>query len=118
MDITELIIDRADFDKGWKGTGKCGWNLEGCKIDIYQTEELYLERGNICSVCSSKINQIHMENIEKEKEKRLQDKKEMLKMFEQQLEHTLGEDERMEICNHMEKLHREIKYHEILRELN
>lgn len=112
--FTELIIDRTDFDKGWCKTYKCGW----CGNDIIQTDKPYLEKGNICNPCSSKINQKHMDNIEKEKEKRLEDKKEMLKMFEQQLEHTLGEEERQSIYNHMEKLHNEIKYHEILKELN
>lgn len=115
--FTELIIDREDFDKGWHKTHICGWKLKGCKKHLFQTEQTYLEKGNLCANCASIINQQHMENIEREKEKRLQDKKKMLKMFEQQLEHTLGEEERQSIYNHMERLHREIKYHEIMKEV-
>lgn len=113
MEFYELIIDRTKFNSGWEKRDRCGW----CEAPLRQSQEQYLSRGNICGTCSAKINDIHMKKIEQEKAKRLQDKKRMLETLGSQLEHDLDEAQRLEIVADMEKLHREIKYAEILREI-
>lgn len=87
------------------------------KTPIKQTYQQYLLKGNICQECSSKILKIHMENIIKERAKRLQDKKDRMGVLGNQLEHDLGEEEREEIVDEMKRLHNQIKYQEVYLEL-
>lgn len=83
------------------------------KTPIKQTYQQYLLKGNICQECSSKILKIHMDNILKERQKRLQDKKDRMETLGNQLEHDLGEEERKEIVDEMMRLHQQITYGEI-----
>lgn len=114
LGLSELIIDRESFNSGWGKKDVCQW----CeKNKLKMTDAQYLLRGNICNECSSKINEKNMENIEKERRQRLEDKKKMMETLGKQLEHDITEEERVEIVEEMERLYSQIKMQELLAEL-
>ncbi len=114
LGLSELIIDREYFNSGWIKKDTCGF----CeKNKLKMTDAQYLLRGNICNECSSRRNEKHMENIEKERRQRLEDKKEMMNTLGNQLEHDITEEERAEIVTEMERLYSQIKYGEVYAEL-
>ena len=62
----EIMLDRELFNSGWHATGKCGWKLKGCQK--YANVKHYQTKGNLCSNCSSIINNI----VKEQNEKRMQ----------------------------------------------
>ena len=113
MDFYEVIIDRENFNSGWHKTNICGW----CNKKLNYNDKQYSIKGNMCETCSTRITNIHMQNIEIEKKKRLEDKKAMLETLGSQLDHDLDEEERAEIVRQMETLYSQIKYVEVSAEL-
>lgn len=87
------------------------------KEELKQTYDQYLEYGNMCTKCRSKINDNYINMIKGERIERLKAKEVRLEELGQQLEHTLGEDERFEIVEEMQKLHKEIRHTKVDLEL-
>lgn len=91
----------------WIQKTRCGW----CKrTPLHHTEQSYKLRGNICNKCSSMINDKHIQHINEERKKRLDEKKEEMERLGGRLEQEMTEKERQTIVERMMKLHTEIRH--------
>lgn len=85
----------------------CGW----CeKTKLKYTFEEYLQKGNICARCINRLNTIHEKSMEEHKENNQRTKADRLEKLGSLLAHDITEEERLEIVEEMQKLHRQIRH--------
>lgn len=115
MDLT--LLGEIKFGEGakWSPRYKCSWCEKALRN---QTEERYLQKGNMCEECSAKIHNSLMERNMTEKQigdakeisRKIKEKQELMDLLSEGLDvKDLPENERQIIYHKMRMIYDDIK---------